>query len=119
MNHVTRNLDARRAQLGITITQLEAATGMARQQFYRVASNPDATSVRSLQKVAMMLYCPVKHLLSEDPADAVRYPLPPASFLDTLRVNRTRFGFDGGDLIEWADYEAIIKAADATDAPTA
>lgn len=110
MDHVTRNLNARRAQLGIPISALEDATGMARQQFHRTASHPNATNMRSLQKIAMMLYCPIARLLSDDPGEAVRYPLPPKDFIERLKANRERLGFDSCDFPEWHEYEAIINA---------
>ena len=92
------------------MTDIEDATGYARQQLHRVTHRPDATSVRSLGKIAMILFCPVSALLSNDPADAVRYPLPPPNFLEILRTNRERFGFDRGQsLIDWNEYETTIN----------
>ncbi len=110
MDHVRRNIEARRAQIGITMTDIEDATGYARQQLHRITTKPGATSVRSLGKVAMILFCPVRALLSDDPADAARYPLPPPNFLEILRANRERFGFDkGGKLIDWTEFETTIN----------
>jgi hypothetical protein len=110
MEHVRRNIEARRAQIGITMTQIEEATGYPRQQLHRITTRPDATSVRSIGKVAMVLFCPVAALLSNDPADAVRYPLPPTNFLQILRDNRERFGFDrGGKLIDWDHFTTTIN----------
>ncbi len=110
-DHITRNIDARRAQLNVTVTQLEDSSGMARQTLHRVKRKPSTASLVQLNRIAMLLYCPVTALTNEDPAEAARYPLPPSTWLETISTNRERYGFKGGVGVSWGTFTFEVNAA--------
>jgi hypothetical protein len=99
MNHITNNINIRRAQLGISVTQMEQASDISRQQLHNVISNPEKAMFRSLQKIALLLYCPVELLLQADPSEVVNYPMPPEGYLTVICSNLQKFGFNGGNVI--------------------
>ena len=99
MNHVTNNINIRKAQLGITVTQMEQACEISRQQLHNVIGNPERAMFRSLQKIALMLYCPVELLLQTDPSKVVNYPMPPEGHLIHISANLQKYGFHGGGTV--------------------
>jgi len=106
---VQRNIDVRKAQLGIEFADLERATGMHKQHVHRAKVNPGKSNMRTMQRIAMWLYVPVGKLLNDDVAAVVSCPLPPADFVQRLERHRETLGFDGGVIPEWEEFVKIIN----------
>ena len=108
MNQVTNNINIRRAQLGISVTEMEQASGVSRQQLHNVIGNPERAMIRSLQKIALLLYCPVELLLGNEPSKVVNYPMPPEGHLTYIGSNLEKLGFNGGNVANVEELHAYI-----------
>lgn len=108
--HITRNIDARRAQLDVSWRTLEEASGVPRQTFYRVKENPTSASLKQLQRIAILLHVPLHALTDPDPGVSVRCPLPPPNWLDVIARNRDRYGFSAAEPV--ADFEDYLADVD-------
>lgn len=110
MNQVTNNINIRRAQLGISVTQMENASDISRQQLHNVIGSPEKSMFRSLQKIALLLYCPVELLLQGDPSKVVNYPMPPENHLGYIATNLEKLGFTGGNVASVEELSTFIAA---------
>jgi len=99
MIYVTNNINIRKAQIGLTVQDMAVASDISRQQIHNVIANPEKAMFRSLAKIAVLLYCPVELLLQSDPGLVVDYPLPPKGYLEHVRENLQKYGFNGGTVI--------------------
>lgn len=109
MGHVTSNMRVRLTQLGLTMTQLEEASGITRQHIHRAVTRPANRKVQTIAKIGLLLFCPVQALLSSDPSDVTRQPLPPPTFLDSLRRHRAAFGLErDAKPVEWDRFVAVV-----------
>jgi len=93
-SHISRNIEARRAIVGVTAAQMEEVSKIKRQQLYRIFKNPERTLYRTLHKLSLLLYCPLDILINDDISAVTNYPLPPANYLVTLEKNKEAYGFD-------------------------
>lgn len=110
-NHVTNNINIRRAQLGISVTQMEQAASISRQQLHNVIANPERAMFRSLQKIALLLFCPVELLLGNDPSKVVNYPMPPNGHLSYISGNLDKLGFNGGNVVSVEELQEYIEGS--------
>lgn len=108
-----RTLAARRAILGVRMTDMATACGMSKQQLSQIISEKRPVMLPTLRRVSMLLYCPTELLVADDPSSAVRYPLPPANYLETIRANREALGFDDASKIPDFDSFANLIARSA------
>lgn len=109
-NNVTTNIDTRRAMLGITMADMERASGMRRQAIWRIKNHPLSMSLKQLRRMSMLLYIPVSVLTSQRLSDVVEYRLPPKTWLDTIMANRERYGFSRKPPIEWDCFVEEVEA---------
>jgi len=107
---------ARRAQLEVTIADMEAAGGISRSVIYNVMSPKKGASLRSLERLAKLLFVPVGVLVEGDVAGYVAQPVPPRNWLSTIRQNRERYGFGAQKPVEWGIFAQEVFAAGDDDA---
>ncbi len=107
-----RTLAARRALLGVRMTDMGEASGMSKQQLSQIITEKRQVTLPTLRRVSMLLYCPVELLVADDPSPAVRFPLPPANYLETIKANRDSLGFnDAAKLPDWEAFAELVNRA--------
>lgn len=94
------------------MTDMGEACGMSKQQLSQIISEKRSVTLPTLRRVSMLLYCPVELLVADDPSPAVRFPLPPANYLETIKANRESLGFeDSSKIPDWESYAELINRA--------
>lgn len=104
-----RTLAARRAILGVRLTDMGLASGMSKQQLSQIITEKRSVTLPTLRKVSMLLYCPTELLVADDPSPAIRFPLPPANYLQTIKANRDLLGFeDPSKIPDWDTFADLV-----------
>lgn len=94
--------------IGLKAQDLANATGIPKQALSRWIANPDRVNVRTLRKLAAILFCPPEALLDRTGKAALEWPAPPADFLQILESNRELFT-KGQSAPEFSEIEALRR----------
>lgn len=95
--------------IGLRAQDLANATGIPKQALSRWIANPDRVNVRTLRKLAAILYCPPEALLDRTGKAALEWPAPPPDFLQILE---TRGGWARGETPpDFAELSQIVTTA--------
>ena len=90
--------------IGLRAQALADASGIPKQALSRWIANPDQLQVRTLRKLAALLFCPPEALLDRSGKAALEWPAPPPNFLEIIAENRALFSKGPSE----ADFSAIL-----------
>ena len=105
----SRVMSARRALLGVRLQALAHASGLTKQRLSQIMNAEEELGLRVLRRMAVLLYCPAELLIAHDASEALRYPLPPSTWLQTIESHRGQLGFAGSEMPDWPAVEALIS----------
>ena len=92
------------------MTEMGIASGMSKQQLSQIITEKRSVTLPTLRKVSMLLYCPTELLVADDPSPAIRFPLPPSNYLETIRANRDLLGFEDSTKIpDWETFAELVN----------
>jgi transcriptional regulator with XRE-family HTH domain len=92
------------------MTEMGVASGMSKQQLSQIITEKRSVTLPTLRKVSMLLYCPTELLVADDPSPAIRFPLPPPNYLETIRANRDFLGFEDSTKIpDWETFAELVN----------